>query len=161
MEIFCDHDSDLTLKNTEGMTPLMYSAKKGFDKICMYLTLRSPNVDEEDDDGKNVFFIYLEKQDLPRCKQLLKRGSNINFRNKDHKTTLHLAIEKKLPEKIIRFLIDFGANPHIEDFDKKDACELAGNLYPEISELQGVCLSPELRVPYVDKETLKNLRLGI
>jgi ankyrin repeat protein len=68
LEIFCDHDSDLTLKNTEGMTPLMYSAKKGFDKICMYLTLRSPNVDEEDEHGKNVFFIYLEKQDLPRCK---------------------------------------------------------------------------------------------
>ena len=88
----------------------------------MYLTLRSPNVDEEDDDGKNVFFIYLEKQNLPRCKQILKRGSNINFRNKDHKTTLHLAIEKKLPEKIIRFLLDFGANPHIEDFDKKDSC---------------------------------------
>ena len=61
LEIFCDHDSDLTLKNTEGMTPLMYSAKKGFDTICMYLTLRCPNVDEEDDEGKNVFFIYLER----------------------------------------------------------------------------------------------------
>jgi hypothetical protein len=46
-----------------------------------------------------------------------------------------MAIDKKLPERSIRFLLDFGANPHIEGKDKQDACEKSGDLYPGIPEL--------------------------
>jgi ankyrin repeat protein len=61
LEIFCDHDADLTLENSDGQTPLIYSALNGYDEICMYLTLRYPNIDEAHEKGKNVFFIYLER----------------------------------------------------------------------------------------------------
>jgi hypothetical protein len=33
----------------------MYAAKKGFDDTCMYLGLRSGNIDMEDVNGKNIF----------------------------------------------------------------------------------------------------------
>ena len=67
----------------------------------------------------------------------MKRGSKINLRNKDGKTPLLMAIEKRLPEKSIKFLFIFGANPHIEGKDKQDSCDLSGNLYPGVPELQG------------------------
>jgi ankyrin repeat protein len=81
----------------------------------MYLTLRVPNIDEVDNDGKNVFLIYLERGDIYRCTQFLKRGSNINMKLMDLKTPLHFAIEMRMAPKFINFLLDFGANPHIED----------------------------------------------
>ena len=68
IEILCDYDADLTIENSNGYTPLLYSAKIGRDKICMYLTLRSKEVDYEDKDGKTVFLYYLERSDIGHCK---------------------------------------------------------------------------------------------
>jgi len=90
-------------------------------------------VDEPDQFGKNLFYIYLERNDFPRCKQLLKRGSDINFRIIDNKTALHLAIENGLSEKTILFLLDLGANPHIEDKNRFDCCDKAKYKYHEIN----------------------------
>jgi ankyrin repeat protein len=72
---------------------------------------------------------------MARCKQLLKRGSKINYINTKNKTPLHIAIEKQLPSKMIQFLLSFGANPHIEDGNKLDCCDKGHELYPEISQL--------------------------
>ena len=69
----------------------------------------------------------------------MKRGSKINIRNKEGKTPMLMAIEKRLPERSIRFLLDFGANQHIEGKDKLDACDMSKDLYPGIPELQGKC----------------------
>lgn len=139
------------------MTPLIYSAKRGHEKICMYLTLRSHNIDEEGEDGFNVFLIYLEKGDLTICKQLLKRGANINYKNKDSLTPLHIALKKSWPEKIIRFLLDFGANAHMEDRDGIDCCEKAKGLYPGIPEFGECEGNPAIRVPHQDPKILEDM----
>ena len=61
------------------------------------------------------------------------RGANINYASSKGFTALHVAIENKLPEKIIKFLIKYGADPHIENKDGKDACEMGHKLYPNIT----------------------------
>lgn len=38
LEIMCDYNNDLTLKNSEGLTPLMYAAKHGYNQIVNFLT---------------------------------------------------------------------------------------------------------------------------
>jgi ankyrin repeat protein len=83
VELFCDHGADIETRNSKGITPLMYAALKGFDQICMYLSLRTQDVDMEDKaTGQNVFSIYLMKKDVGRMKQLLMRGADVNYVNK-------------------------------------------------------------------------------
>ena len=74
------------------------------------------------------------KHDLKRMKQILMRGANINYCSViTGLTALHLAIESKFPEKVIKFLLKRGADPHIVDKKGKDCCEKAQPLYAGIS----------------------------
>ena len=91
----------------------------------MYLSLRTENVDEEDcETGRTAFVIYMLRQDLIRCKQLLMRGANVNYRNlQNGLTPLHIAINASMSSRVIRFLIKNGANPHFEDLNGLDCCD--------------------------------------
>jgi len=93
----------------------------------MYLSLRTNNVDTEDQNtGMNVFSIYLMQKDTHHMKRLLMRGADINYVNKRKKETpLHTAIEHKLDSKIVKFLLKHGANHHIVDEKGLDCCDKA------------------------------------
>jgi ankyrin repeat protein len=67
----------------------------------MYLSLRTKNINEEDEHGLNALFIMLQRNELDRCKQLIRRGANINHENQDGITAIHFAIANRLPEKTI------------------------------------------------------------
>jgi len=69
IELFCDHGANVCTQNSLGQTPMIYSALNKYDDICMYLTLRSKNIDYEDENTHmNVFSIYLMREDIPRMK---------------------------------------------------------------------------------------------
>lgn len=63
------------------------------DDMCMYLSLRTLNVDTEDGEGNNIFNMYLKKEDKLRCMQLLMRNADINYANNMGLTPLHIAID--------------------------------------------------------------------
>jgi ankyrin repeat protein len=157
VELFCDHGADIETRNSKGLTPLLYAALKQFDEICMYLSLRTEQVDLEDrSTGFNVFSYYLlMRKDLDRMKQLLYRGADINYVNYLGLTPLHQAIEKEMNSKIINFLLKNGANPHIEDFKGEDCCEKAQAI-PRYSKLKKlVCMecrtNPSLRIKQTEE----------
>lgn len=55
MELMCDHNVSLTVKNSTGMTPLMFAAeKKDCEKVVNYLTLRTTDLNEEDLNCKTI-----------------------------------------------------------------------------------------------------------
>jgi ankyrin repeat protein len=58
------------------------------------------------------------------AKKLLNRGANIDYVNREGKTVLVLATQL-LRMQSIQFLLDRGANPHIEDLTGQDACDYA------------------------------------
>ena len=65
------------------------------------------------------------------------RNADINFVNINGKTPLHHAIENNLDEKTIKFLLNNGANPHIEDFEGNDVCDIVQNgLYSKKSNAE-------------------------
>jgi hypothetical protein len=83
VELFCDHGADLkAFGKGDSKNPLIYAAENNLDEICMYLSLRTTDVDLEDNEGNNIFNMYLKKQDKQRCMQLLMRNANINYVNK-------------------------------------------------------------------------------
>ena len=105
----CDHGADINTKMLSGMSPMIYAARKGYDDIAMYLSLRSDDIDLENEaTGNNVFTIYLKLRtppDILRMKQLLCRGADINFCGLNKLTPLHTAINLQLSTKTIKFLI--------------------------------------------------------
>ena len=96
IELFCDHGADLDKRLANGQTPMIYAAAENFDRACMYLSLRTRNIDQEDDNGTNIFIMYILKNDLDHCTQLLMRDADINHINKQGKTPLHLAVENRV-----------------------------------------------------------------
>ena len=106
---------------------MMYCAVNGYDKICMYLQMLSSGLDEEDEEGRTIFTLYVLRHDLKSCRKLLIRGANINHQSSRDggKTPLHFAIENRVPEKSIKFLLKAGADPHIEDSMRLDCCDKA------------------------------------
>lgn len=93
------------------------------DDMCMYLSLRTQNVDAEDDEGNNIFNMYLKKEDKLRCMQLLMRNADINHVNKVGLTPLHVAIENNLSKGMVKFLLQAGADPKIKDINGKSCLE--------------------------------------
>jgi len=45
-------------------------------------------------------------------RKIIARGADVNYQNKKGKTALYLLVEKGAKEKIIKGMIQFGANPH-------------------------------------------------
>ena len=125
VETFCDHGANIEMKTSTGMTPILYAATKGFDDVCMYLSLRSENADVEDQQGRTVLIIYLLKKNTERVKQLIMRGRNINHCGKSGLTPMMWAIKDNVPSKVIKFLLKNGSDPHIENFDGEDCCDMA------------------------------------
>ena len=127
IELFCDHGCDISIPTARGLSPLMYAASEKHDDICMYLSLRVKQIDQvNEQNGKQVFIIYLLREDKKRMKQLLMRGADVNYVNqKTGWTPLHFAIQNKLSSKTIKFLINEGAYIHQMDFNGKDCCDKA------------------------------------
>ena len=64
LEVLCDHGAILTVKDTEGRTPLMYASAKGYNEIVNYLTLRTKDLNEEDANSLTILMHYLFKNDF-------------------------------------------------------------------------------------------------
>jgi len=69
-----------------------------------------------DKDSEETIILKIEK--------LLTEGIDVNHNLGGDFTPLHFAVTRK-KSKVCRFLIDKGANPHIENFDNVTALDLA------------------------------------
>lgn len=132
LELFCDYGASLTIKDSQGRTPMMYAAAKDHNEIVNYLTLRTKDLNEEDNDSLTILMIYLFKGDIKMASKLIVRGANVNYANRNGNTALHLLIENNVMSdgkaslyEQIHFLIKKGANPHIMDLNGEDACDKA------------------------------------
>ena len=152
VELFVDAGARLDIPSEEGYIPLFYATKFGYDDITMYLSLRCNQDKFEDMNRDTIFMQYMRKKDYTRLTMLLRRGSNINHQNSDYKTFLHYAIENQMESQMIKFLLNNGANPHIEDKDGLDCCD-RGRLIRRYSKIHmfhnNLCqITPSLRKKY-------------
>ena len=106
------------------MTPLMFASSKGYNDIVNYLTLRTKDLNEEDNNSLTILMQYLFKKDLKMCSKLIVRGANVNYVNRNGNTALHLCVENNLIDEV-NFLLKKGANQHIMDLGGEDACDKA------------------------------------
>lgn len=74
----------------------MYAADKGYNEIVNYLTLRTKDLNEEDNDSLTLLMIYLFKGDVKMASKLIVRGASVNYVNRNGNTALHLLIENNI-----------------------------------------------------------------
>jgi ankyrin repeat protein len=124
LELMCDHGASLTVKNSVGMTPLMFAAEQNYQIIVNYLSLRTRDLNEEDSNSITILVHQLFSNNLRMASRLIVRGARIDYVNRNGNTALHLCVENKLKEAV-EFLLFKGANPHIMDLKGEDACDKA------------------------------------
>jgi ankyrin repeat protein len=66
LQLFKKYNVDLSSKNSLGQNPLQYAAVNELTTIMNYLIKRMPNLDQEDDQGFNIFsrYVLMEKIDI-------------------------------------------------------------------------------------------------
>ena len=96
----CDFPPGVKVKDSEGLTPLMYAAKLGLDKSMNVLTMqRSNDLNEEDANSMTILMhtaFEPNGKGIPMARKLLKRGAFINYVNRNGNTVLHLCVQRKL-----------------------------------------------------------------
>lgn len=81
-------------------------------------------LDQEDPQNFTPFMRYALYSNFEMAKKLLNRGADIDYVNREGKTALVMAVQM-LRIDSIHFLLEKGANPHLEDLTGQDACDYA------------------------------------
>ncbi|CAI2377828.1 unnamed protein product [Moneuplotes crassus] len=116
------YNVDPSAKNSKKQNALQFAASLKLTSIMDCLIKRMPDLDQEDESGFTLFSRYILQENFSICSKLLDSGCKLDHVNINGKTPLHLAVEcRKI--KAIEFLLDKGANPHIENFYGEDICE--------------------------------------
>jgi len=166
IEMMCDTGAQLDdFKESQGYTPLMLAAKLGAHEVANYLSLRGCDLNQEDPQHRTLLMHYTIHSDemlssqshsealsqaklLDYARRYVARGADVDHTSEASQFGQTLLIQairhRRLPT--IEFLLDHGANPHIQDLAGLDACDhalkhgLAQN-YEELSKCD-----PALRI---------------
>lgn len=114
------------LRDSHGKTPLMYACENGRCPTVACLVRRAlARVDLYDNDGRNALhYCFTGTNPSLHCARvLMQKGAEINLRDKGGITPLMLACQAcaKTHIPLIRFLIEQGADPIVQDNDGSDA----------------------------------------
>lgn len=147
IEIICDVvNAKLDkFKDSRNYTPLTLAIKLALHEIVNYLSLRGYDLNQEDPDHQTILMYYILNPEhfapddnlkkmpsfrpklLKAAKQYVNRGADVNRTSPEYEYGSTLLIQAIKLSKIdaIGFLLDHGANPHIEDMSGMDACDHA------------------------------------
>lgn len=115
----------MSAKDSSGLTPLMYAAKKKKLEVVDKLTLRNNNLNEEDSNRNTILIQRLIEDDVKMARKLIVRGADINYVNSNGMTALHICVLHKKELAIEWLLKQKKLDRHIIDFEGKDPCDLA------------------------------------
>lgn len=120
-----EQGADIHLKDNAHKTPLVYAIEKNHIKVIIYLSeeARKSKMAEKSD-----LFTAAREGNLEKVRYFLQ-NSNINSRNTDGKTALHIACEHE-QEAVVELLLEYSIDMSIRDDDGRDAlnyAKLSGN----------------------------------
>ena len=124
LEVLQHYGADLDLPDRDGLTPIMCACANGRFRILRALLKKGADVDAVDNENKNVVHHCFGSNPSLNCvKVLVKFAANINHQDNDGVSPLMLACQTcaKSMISVIRFLIDYGADPVAQDNDGRDS----------------------------------------
>ena len=106
-------EADPTLLNArgpEGSTPFMYAVLYTDGATLAKLLKLGADPNKHNDD--NATALMWAARDLEKTRLLVAHGADVNARSDDHRTPLMIAARRPGAVKIVKFLLDKGANPN-------------------------------------------------
>ncbi|WP_425385027.1 ankyrin repeat domain-containing protein [Wolbachia endosymbiont (group B) of Schoenobius gigantella] len=107
VEYLIEKGASLKAKNKDGKTPLELAEQKGYTDIVEILKQTQLNLDKE-------LLIAVEKEDLGKVKDNLRRGANVNAQSRLGWASVFWAIQKN-NSNIVKLLVNNGADINAKD----------------------------------------------
>jgi ankyrin repeat protein len=128
----------------DGETTLHNAVRYGYDKMIRLLLRYPHNVDQQNNKGNTAAHLLFSSDDLaPQREDILallyKKRGDLNLRNLQGKTLLHMAVEAK-DEDSVRLLLSLGADKSVLDSAGKQPLQYASGAIHRL--LSGVVAKP-------------------
>lgn len=127
LSLLKNNGADFSIKNNDGLTPLLIAAKQSNVKIVKYLLDEcGANSNEADTGGNNALHMAIKRDYYDMVHLLLNRSITITA-NHDGQTLLHIAVTNDAMQliPIIFFLLNKGIDINAVDNDGKTALDYA------------------------------------
>ena len=117
MEYFKESGFALNVKYKNSLTPLMIAVMFAKEAVAEYLIKNIDAIDDTDGNNKTALHYCSKSGTVNIMKALILKGANINAKNHEGKTPLHLVIDNdaKNVEDKVKLLLDHGADIHERD----------------------------------------------
>ncbi|KAJ5072020.1 ankyrin repeat family protein [Anaeramoeba ignava] len=120
-------DLNFVHENFRGITPFLFSIENRNLKVAEFLISQKCDLNAQETQSKKSALHYaVEFQDLEIVLFLLNNSINLELRNSDNFTSLHLAIQKGCKD-IVDNLLKFGADPNAQTLNGLNCLHLAAN----------------------------------
>jgi len=100
----------LNARGPEGSTPFMYGVL--YTDRATLAKLLKLGADPNKHNGDNATALMWAARDLEKTRLLVAHGADVNAKSDDHRTPLMIAARRPGAVKIVKFLLDKGANPN-------------------------------------------------
>jgi ankyrin repeat protein len=110
MRIVQDDPTLLNARGPEGSTPFMYAVPYTDTHTLAKLLELGADPNKHNDD--NATALMWAARDFDKTRLLISHGADVNAKSDDHRTPLMIAARRPGAVKIVKFLLDNGANPN-------------------------------------------------
>ena len=108
-----DAGADLNARNEDGATPLLYAVKEGHEYQIKFYVSKNADIYAADKENNSPLTKALDKMNDGTNKSLLEMlvtKKNINTRDSNGNTPLHIAVTRHSTIECLEYLIDCGAD---------------------------------------------------
>ncbi|CAF0842149.1 unnamed protein product [Adineta steineri] len=119
-------------KDDDGRTWIHHSVRKTEPLRCLKSLLTSETMQLRDSDGRTCLHVAAEQGSVPACRLIFEMSEQLNDSSRIHdgdkyrQTALHLAT-KNGHARVLKELLDHGADPHLKDIHGISAFDYAQN----------------------------------
>jgi ankyrin repeat protein len=128
-------DANINHHNDVGDTALIIASRWGHANTARLLIELGAKVNARNDKNSTALLVAARHDCVDVLQVLLKNGANVNAKDKKGRGPLHRAVAGmwliegvpvKVKEKLIKMLLEAGADPGLRDEQGKTACDRAG-----------------------------------
>lgn len=116
-----------------GWPPLMYAVRHNYPRIAEWLLDMGGNVDSRDRYGRTPLTYFIMRGDVPKAKELLERGANVNYDGGSGTPLTWAVMYRRVG--LAGVLLDHGADLHARHGGMSPLMRAAGNRHVEMVKL--------------------------
>ena len=112
---------NINQRDAKGQTPLSYAVERNLFKSVKLLIESGADINAKDSDEVNLIFKAIDHENSYMIKLLLDSGIDVNARNGYGETPLISHIKRNPDDKVVRCIMECGADANLTDASGHDA----------------------------------------